>query len=124
MSEMQVGRGEFDALKALIESTNQAVGKLAEAVTPQEKEEAKQAVVEREMDERTMAKRLGISLEDVQRVRDENEYGKFKKMQDRLDKERADAAAEVEDEDETTDNGKTIGEKVRDGLGGIRNLDR
>lgn len=113
--EAGVTRSEFEGLQALIKQTNEAIENLAKA-SPQDKQAAETQVRERELSEKDLAAKLGISLDDVKRVRDENEYGKFKTMQERLDAERAAVVAEEEKLEE---------EKPQtDGLGGVFNLTR
>lgn len=122
LSDDGVSRADFDALKKLLEGTNEAVAALA-AAAPHEREDAKKEVVTREMDEREMAKRLGITVDDLTKIRDENDFKKFKGMQERLDAERAAEAAADEEETDDEDEEKSGG-IIRDGLGGIRNLAR
>ncbi len=101
---------KLDKLTSLIEATNDAVAALAKAVTPQQQQQAQQQVVEREMDEKEMAKKLGLSLDDVAKVREEKDYQVWKKNEERRQKELAEEQGEVEPQ--------------RDGLGGILNLAR
>ncbi len=121
----EVSKADFDALTKLVQSTNEALSDLAKAVTPTEQASAVAQVRERELDEKELAKRLGISLEDVNKIRDENEYAKYKGMQKRLEDEKAAAAAA--DDDAGDDDDADADEKkggILDGLGGIRNLAR
>lgn len=114
--EAGVTRSEFEGLQALIKQTNEAIENLAKA-SPQDKQAAETQVRERELSEKDLAAKLGISLDDVKRVRDENEYGKFKTMQERLDAEKA-AAVVAEEEQLKEEKPQT------DGLGGVFNLTR
>jgi hypothetical protein len=112
-----VSRADFDKLTGM-------VGKLGEALEELTKRPgdagAQQNVRERELDVKDHAKALGLSLEDVEKLKGEKEYERFKAMQDRLDAERA---AEDDDEDDENGNGAGgLGQQIRDGLGGIRNV--
>lgn len=116
----QVSRTDFDKLTGLVSSLADAVENLAKA-QPSEQPAARAEVRERQLDVKDHAKALGLSLDDVKRLQDEKEYDKFRTMQERLDKERAeaDAATNGELDDEDT---RGVGQKLVDGLGGIRNV--
>ena len=111
-----VSRADFDKLTGM-------VGKLGDALEELTKKPgdsgAQQNVRERELDVKDHAKALGLSLEDVEKLKGEKEYERFKTMQDRLDAERA---AEDDDDDSGNGGGTGIGQQIRDGLGGIRNV--
>jgi hypothetical protein len=125
MSEREqetVNRADFDRLMG-------AVGKLGDAVDElknsrgTERPAAEERVRERELDVKDHAKALGLSLDEVEKLKEEKDYQRFKKMQDRLELERADELEAVEGEQDENGGGG-LGEKIRDGLGGIRNLER
>jgi len=125
--EAGVTRAEFDGLMKAVAQTNEAIAKLAEAASPSEKEHAQAQVQARELDEKEMAKRLGISLDDVKKIRDENDFAKFKAHQERLEKERAEAdaaAAAAGNGDGGEEGDGEDGGSVLDGLGGVFNLGR
>lgn len=111
-----VSRGDFDKLFGAFTKLSDTVEELAKRPNDPA---AQQQVRDRELDVKDHAKALGLSLEDVEKLKDEKEFGKFKAMQDRLDKERLEAEAEEDEDDSANGGGKTLGEKVRDGLGGI-----
>lgn len=107
-----VSKADFEALRKAIDATNKAVAELAEASTAREKEEGKEEVRVREMDEKEMAKKLGISLDDVAHIREEREYERYKKFEERRQAE----LAEEEDEEER----RSGFDRMVDGLGGIK----
>lgn len=111
-----VSRGDFDKLFGAFTKLSDTVEELAKRPNDPA---AQQQVRDHELDVKDHAKALGLSLDDVEKLKDEKEFGKFKAMQDRLDKERLEAEAEEDEDDSANGGGKTLGEKVRDGLGGI-----
>jgi len=75
-----ISRQEFDALKELQERTADALDDLRKAATPAEKQEAREQVQTRELDEKEMAKRLGISTDAVATIGDmQNDLAMFRK---------------------------------------------
>ena len=70
------------------------------------------------------AKALGLTGAEVEKRLDEKEYARYKTNAERLDAERAaaEAAAKPEGEGEGEGEGQTLGEKLKDGLGGLRNV--
>lgn len=119
-----ISRADFDKLAGVVQATQDAIADLAKAVTPGQRSDAQAQVQARELDEKEMAKRLGVSLDDVRKIREENDYQAFRKHQERLDKERADAAAAAAANENSEGDGKGDGDGGRlvDGLGGISNL--
>ena len=108
-----VSKADFEALRQMIDATNKAVMDLSEASTAREKEEGKEEVRVREMDEREMAKKLGISLDDVSKIREEREYERYKKFEERR-------AAELAEEEGSEEERRSTFDQMRDGLGGIK----
>lgn len=114
----EVTKADFDKLTGLVSRLGEAVEELAKRPSDQAQQ---QVVRERELDVKDHAKALGISLDDVQRLKEEKDYDRFKAMQARLDKEREEEAAAAGEGD---DNGDTrgLGERILDGLGGVTNV--
>lgn len=120
MSESEaVSRGEFDTLVSLINRLGESMEKLAERPNDTGQQ---QVVARRELDVKDHAKALGLTVEDVEKLKGEKEYARFRAMQERLDAERA-AAEEEEGGEEEDGEGEQSGlGKVLDGLGGITNV--
>jgi hypothetical protein len=115
MTDDTVSRKEFDTLTSLINRLGEGLEKLAERPDDNGRQ---QVVAQRELDVKDHAKALGLSLEDVEKLKGEKEYGRFKAMQDRLDKERSELE---DDENEEEEEETSAGRKILDGLGGITN---
>ena len=119
MSEQEkegVSRSDFDKLTGLVAKLGDAIEDLAKR--PNEPA-AQQQVRERELDVKDHAKALGLTLDDVERLKGEKEYERFKAMQERLERERDE---ELDDDDGGGDgNGAGKGGigQVLDGLGGL-----
>ena len=115
-----VSRADFDKLSGLVERLSDSLEELASA-RPAEKAEARAEVRERELTLKDHAKALGLSLADVELLKEERDYEKFRAMQERLERERAE---EEQEEEEPPTNGepKGAGQRILDGLGGIRNV--
>ena len=109
--EPGITRAEFTKLQEAIAATNRAIEGLAESVSSGERKNGESVVQERVYTEKEHAKALGISLEDLGKLREEQDYSRFRAMQERLERERQEAEEEEN-------------EPQRDGLGGIRNLTR
>ena len=108
-----VSRADFDKLTKLVNGLGEAVEDLARA-RPSEQPAAQQQVQERQLDLKDHAKARGLSLADVERLKEEKDYERFKTFLDRY---------EHEEPEEEPENGATsLGDKIRDGLGGIRNV--
>lgn len=115
----EVTREDLDALRR--DFTN-ALRDLKDAATPRERQDARQEIAS--LDEEL--RRYGISREDLDRLKDEKEYQRYKSFEDRRQKEReaeekskreqeeADAQAQADREAEEKK------EQERDGLGGRR----
>lgn len=116
-----VSRADFDKLTGLVTKLGDAIEDLAKA-GPARREEARETVRERELDVKDHAKALGLTLEDVERLKGEKEYERFKAMQDRLERERE----EEEGGEEGEENGAGKGGlgQVLDGLGGLSGVKR
>lgn len=108
-----VSKADFDKLTGLVGKLGDAVEELTKRPNDANQQ---QQVRERELDVKDHAKALGLSLEDIERVKGEKEYANFKKMQDRLDAERE------EEEGEGGNGAGSLGDRIRDGLGGITNV--
>ncbi len=119
MTDDQVSRGEFDTLVSLINKLGKSLEDLADR--PQDKGQ-QQVVAQRELDVKDHAKALGLTVEEIEKMKGEKQYAQFKSMQERLDAERA--ALEDEDDDEGEGDQRGVGEKILDGLGGVKNLRR
>lgn len=115
MTDDVVKRGEFDTLVSLINRLGKSLEDLAERPNDNGQREV---VAQRELDVKDHAKALGLSLEDVEKIKGEKAYSSFKAMQERLDAERA---AELEDGEEDGEEETSAGRKILDGLGGITN---
>ncbi len=113
-----VSRGDFEKLFSAVSGLTDAV----EEMRKRPSEPQQQQVRERELDVKDHAKALGLSLEDVERLKGEKEYEKWLAFETRRQKE-LDEEEGVEGEGEGENGkGKGIGEQIRDGLGGIRNV--
>jgi hypothetical protein len=113
-----VSRADFEKLFGAFTKLSEAVDEMAKR--PGEPA-AQQAVTERQLDVKDHAKALGLSLDDVEKLKGEKRYEEFRSMQERLDAERAAADDEIEDDDDAGNGtGKGLGDVIRDGLGGIR----
>jgi hypothetical protein len=115
-----VSRGEFEKLMGLVGKLGDSVDELARRPDSQA---ARQQVAERQVSLKDHAAALGLTLEDVEKLKGEQEYERFKAMQQRLSEETAledDADDEGEGEDEG--DGKGSVRTFVDGLGGIRNV--
>lgn len=112
-----VSRSDFDKLTGLVAKLGDAIEDLAKR--PNEPA-AQQQVRERELDVKDHAKALGLTLDDVERLKGEKEYERFKAMQERLERERDE---ELDDDDDGGDGGNGAGKggigQVLDGLGGL-----
>ncbi len=116
-----VSRSDFEQLTKLVGRLGDALEDLAKRPGDEGKQER---VRERELDVKDHAKALGLSLDDVEKLKGEKEYERFRAMQERLDAERA-AADEGEGEGEGEgdgENGGGIGTRILDGLGGARHV--
>lgn len=114
-----VSRADFEKLTGLVTRLGDSLEELARRPNDQGQQ---QQVRERELDLKDHAKALGLTVEDVERLKGEKEYRRFKEMQERLDQERA----EADDNDDDGDGGgngagRGIGDRILDGLGGITN---
>jgi hypothetical protein len=98
------------------------LGESLEELTKRPSPANEQNVRDRELDVKDHAKALGLSLEDVERIRGEKEYEKWLGFETRRLKELEDAEEEDGGEGEGNGGGKGFGEQIRDGLGGIRNV--
>lgn len=116
--ENGVSRADFDKLFGAFTKLSDAVEDLAKR--PDEPA-AKEQVRERELSVKELAEKLGLSLEDVERVKGEKEYERWKTFEERRTKELEDEEGSGEEVEENGA-GKGIGEVIRDGLGGIRNV--
>ena len=109
-----VSKADFEKLTGL-------VGKLGDAIEELAKRPAdpaqQQQVRERELDVKDHAKALGVSLEDVEKIRGEKEYEKWLAFEKRRIEEE-----EAEEGGNGSAGGKSLGDTIRDGLGGIRNV--
>jgi hypothetical protein len=112
-----VSRSDFEKLTGLIGKLASSIEDLVERP---DSNAAQQNVVQRELDVKDHAKALGLSVDDVSKLLEEKDYERFRKMQDRLDAERAatDESGGDDDDDDEQSGG------VLDGLGGIGNLVR
>ncbi len=108
-----VSRADFDKLTGLVSKLGESIDDLARRPTDQGRQEVK----ERELSVKELAEKLGLTPDDVERVKGEKEYERFKAMQQRL----ADESAEEVDPEEEPENGG-VGQRILDGLGGIRNV--
>lgn len=113
-----ISRKDFEQLTGLVGSLATAVEDLAKR--PQAPE-AKETVRERELSVKELAEKLGLTPEDVERVKGEKEYERWKKFEERRLQELADEEGEGEGDGNGAPAGG-LGEKIRDGLGGIRNV--
>ena len=116
----EVTREDLDALRRDLTS---ALRDVKDAATPRERQEARQEVADLDAELR----RLGLSRDDLEKLREEKEYQRYKGFEERRQAEReqeekarreqeeADAAAQAERE------AAEAAEKKRDGLGGRRN---
>lgn len=118
--EPGVSRADFDRLSGLVEKLGDSLEELAQA-RPAEQPAARAEVRERELSLKDHAKALGLSLADVELLKEERDYERFRAMQERLEAERAEEAAEAAASG-GNDEGKGAGQRILDGLGGIRNV--
>lgn len=116
-----VSRADFDKLTGLVSGLHDAIDELARA-KPSEQPAAREQVQERQLSLKDHAAALGISIDDVKKLLEEKDYERFKANQERLERERA--AEDEEDDDGEDEGGRGIGGVIRDGLGGIRNVQR
>lgn len=119
-NETGVSRADFEKLTSLVGSLGESIDELTKRPADQG---AQQQVRERELDVKDHARALGLSLDDVQKLKDEKDYDRFRKMQERLDTERA-AALEDDDDDDDGGDERSAGQKIMDGLGGVTNRPR
>lgn len=112
-----VSKLDFDKLFGAVGKLSDAVDELAKRPTTEKQE----TVRERELDVKDHAKALGLSLEDVERLKGEKEYTKWLEFETRRQKELDDEEAEEGGGDNGVKPKGTV-EKVLDGLGGIKNV--
>ncbi len=116
-SEPGVSKTDFDKLTGLVSKLGDAIEELGKRPNDAGQQ---QQVRERELDVKDHAKALGLSLEDVERLKGEKEYERWLGFETRRQKELEELD---ETDDDTGGNGdKPLSEKIRDGLGGIRNV--
>lgn len=116
--DQSVSKSDFDKLTGLVTRLGESLEEFARA-RPHEQPAAREQVQQRELDVKDHAKALGLSVEDIEKLKGEKEFARFREMQDRLDAERAEEGDDGVDDADANGAGKTLGEKVRDGLGGI-----
>ena len=123
-----VSRAEFDKLMSSFDELQDALEELRHVAangTGAQTHTASSNVQERRLSLKDLAQALGLSVKDVERLREEKDYGRFKAFQERLAAEQAAAAPPAgEEDDEDDDGGGGLLDQVRDGLGGIRNVRR
>jgi len=124
MSEQEkegVSRSDFEKLTGLVAKLGDSIEELAKRPNDFGRQEQ---VRERELDMKDHAKALGLSLDDVEKLKGEKEYERWLKFEERRQKELAEADDEEDDEEDKDDgsNGRGVGEVIRDGLGGIRKV--
>jgi DNA-binding transcriptional MerR regulator len=109
-----VSRADFDKLTGLVSKLGES---LEELVRRPNDPAAQQQHRERELDVKDHAKALGLSLDDVEKLKGEKEYEKWKAFEDRRLKELEEE--EPEPESDSEGNGGGTLDKIRDGLGGL-----
>ena len=107
-------KADFDKLTGLVGKLGDAVDELVKRPNDPGQQ---QQVRERELDVKDHAKALGLSLEDVEKIRGEKEYEKWLAFEKRRIEEE-----EAEEGGNGSAGGKSLGDTIRDGLGGIRNV--
>lgn len=112
-----VSRADFDKLTGLVAKLGDSLEELAKRPNDQG---AKDDAARRDLDVKDHAKALGLSMEDVQRIQDDKDYKRWLAFDERRQKELEEE--EAEQEANGAGQSKGLGEQIRDGLGGIRNV--